>query len=211
MWSSKTGRKTSNVASAVWHVAPSCWNQLFPISSNFCEQKFVQYGLITIAIDCNGLSLFVFEEKLAQLWLWTKIRTKQWLVFGASAFQCMSAGVLCPKCYNFSCLHTRQNQKDDFFPKISIFCKSIAFPLPSVYTTIFVRRKDKTNYLSNQTWAKCYHSRNNCYADKPATIDELKGNIRETTIDNVLKNCTDRVRYCMASQSRHLNEIIFHY
>ena len=30
----------------------------------------------------------------------------------------------------------------------------------SVYTTIFVRQKNKTNYLSNQTWAKCYHTRN---------------------------------------------------
>ena len=29
---------------------------------NFCEQKFVQLGPITIAIDCNGLSLFIFEE-----------------------------------------------------------------------------------------------------------------------------------------------------
>ena len=27
------------------------------------------------------------------------------------------------------------------------------------YTTIFVRRKDQANYLSNHTWAKCYHSR----------------------------------------------------
>ena len=33
----------------------------------------------------------------------------------------------------------------------------------SVYTTLFVRRKDKTNYLSNQTWAKCYYSRNKYY------------------------------------------------
>ena len=30
---------------------------------NFCEQKLVQHGLITIAIDCNGLSLLIFEEK----------------------------------------------------------------------------------------------------------------------------------------------------
>ena len=30
---------------------------------NFCEQKFVQHGSITIAIDCNGLSLLIFEEK----------------------------------------------------------------------------------------------------------------------------------------------------
>ena len=31
---------------------------------NFCEQKLVQHGPITIlAIDCNGLSLLFFEEK----------------------------------------------------------------------------------------------------------------------------------------------------
>ena len=30
---------------------------------NFCEQKFVQHGPITSAIDCNGLSLLIFEEK----------------------------------------------------------------------------------------------------------------------------------------------------
>ena len=57
-----------------------------------------------------------------------------------------------------------------------------------------------------------------CYADKPETIDALKDNIREAigeiqlhTIDNVLKNWTDRVHYCMASRGSHLNEIIFHY
>ena len=39
-----------------------------------------------------------------------------------------------------------------------------------------------------------------CYADKPDTIDALKGNIREAigeiqlhTIDNMLKNWTDHV------------------
>ena len=37
-----------------------------------------------------------------------------------------------------------------FFAKIGIFCKSIASPIPSV----------NTNYLSNQTCAKYYHSRN---------------------------------------------------
>ena len=57
-----------------------------------------------------------------------------------------------------------------------------------------------------------------CYADKPETIDALKDNIREAigeiqlhTIDNVLKNWTDRVSYCMASQGSHWNEISFHY
>ena len=57
-----------------------------------------------------------------------------------------------------------------------------------------------------------------CYADKPEAIEALKDNIREaigeiqlSTIDNVLKNWTDRVGSCMASRGRHLNEIILHY
>ena len=49
--------------------------------------------------------------------------------------------------------------------------------------------------------------------DKPETLDALKDNIREAIgeIDNVLKNWTDCVAYCMASRVSHLNEIIFHY
>ena len=57
-----------------------------------------------------------------------------------------------------------------------------------------------------------------CYADKPETIDVLKDNIRAAigniqlhTIDDVLKNWTDRESYCMGSGGSHLNEIIFHY
>ena len=57
-----------------------------------------------------------------------------------------------------------------------------------------------------------------CSVDKLETIEALKNNIREAigeiqlqTIDNVLKNRTDRVGYCMASRGRDLNEIIFHY
>ena len=56
------------------------------------------------------------------------------------------------------------------------------------------------------------------YADKPEIIDALKDNIREAiaeiqlhTMDNVLKNWTDRIGYCKASRGSHLNEIIFHY
>ena len=54
-----------------------------------------------------------------------------------------------------------------------------------------------------------------CYADKPELIDAIKGSIHDAigeiqlhTIDDVVKNWSDRVGYCMAS---HLNEIIFHY
>ena len=49
-----------------------------------------------------------------------------------------------------------------------------------------------------------------CYADKLETIDALKDNIREAngeiqvhTIDNVLKNWSDRVGDCMASRDSH--------
>ena len=54
--------------------------------------------------------------------------------------------------------------KHNFFSKIGIFCKSISGNISqrcsSIYTTIFVRRKDTNNYLWNQTLAKCYHSQN---------------------------------------------------
>ena len=46
-----------------------------------------------------------------------------------------------------------------------------------------------------------------CYADKPETIDVLKDNILEAigdiqhAIDNVLKNWTDPIGYCMAVEA----------
>ena len=60
--------------------------------------------------------------------------------------------------------------------------------------------------------------KDNCYTDKPETIDALKQNIREVIgemqlhiIDNVLKNWTDHVGYCMISRDSHLNKIIWNY
>ena len=59
--------------------------------------------------------------------------------------------------------------------------------------------------------------KDNRYADKPKTVDALKDNIREAigeiqlhTTDNVLKNWTDGVSYCMANRGSHWNKIIFH-
>ena len=48
------------VALSVVLLIPNVANTLL---LNFCEQKFAQRGPITIAIDCNGLYLFTFEEK----------------------------------------------------------------------------------------------------------------------------------------------------
>ena len=95
MRSSKTGHKTSSVALGVACSAVLLKSNVANILFfNFCEQKFVQYGPVTIAIDCNGLSLLIFEEKRVHLCLWSKIRTNLWLVLGASAFQYMRAGFL---------------------------------------------------------------------------------------------------------------------
>ena len=77
---------------------------------------------------------------MKQLCLWIKIRTKQWLVLGASTCQCMRAGFLCPKCSNFVSLHTRQdlNQK-----MIFVLPKSPSSPSRSPFS------EAKTHWMVN--------------------------------------------------------------
>ena len=93
---------------------------------------------------------------------------------------------------------------------------------PAFEDRIFSRRADVVRPLRscNLTPLDYYlwnAVKDECYADKPEIIDALKDNIEAIgeiqlpTIDNVLKNWTDRVGYCMASRGSHLNEIIFHY
>ena len=86
------------------------------------EQKFFQHGPIH------------FQGKVAQLCLWTKIRTKHWLVLGASAFLCTRAGFVRQFCLFTYPPRTKwaPSEKMVFFAKICTFCKSIAGPLPSV-------------------------------------------------------------------------------
>ena len=55
---------------------------------NFCEQNFRSTWLDNVR-HWRPL-LAHFRRKMAQLCLWTKIRTKQWLVLDTSAFQCTS-------------------------------------------------------------------------------------------------------------------------
>ena len=61
---------------------------------------------------------------MAQLCLWTKIYTKQWFVLSARAFQCMRAGFLCPKCDNFACWHTRQDQNESHLKRWFFFLQN---------------------------------------------------------------------------------------
>ena len=145
MRSSKTEQKTSSVTSAVWHIVPSCWHQT-----------------ITIAIDCSGLSLHIFEEK------WPNYVSGPKYAPNSDSFWVRRLLYICVRVCLFtypSRLKWASSEKMIFFfAKIGIFCKMICRNISQLcsnaYTTIFVPRKDKTNYLSNQIWAKCYHSRN---------------------------------------------------
>ena len=52
------------------------------------------------------------------------------------------------------------------FSWFSKLYRNISRRCKRVYTTIFVQQNDKTNYLSYQTWAKYYHSRNKPWLKK---------------------------------------------
>ena len=141
--------KAQNIECSFDCVARSavCWKQHFFF--NFCEQKFVQHGPIMIAIDYNGLSLRIVEEK------WPNYASgqnphKTVTRFGCFGFSMYACGFSVPQMLQF-CLFTylprskwASSEEMIFFAKIDIFCKSISGPLSeayiSVYTTIFVRR-----------------------------------------------------------------------
>ena len=104
-----------------------------------------------------GLSLLIFDEKWLNYASGRKSAPNINSFWVPRVFQCIAVGFLCSKCDNFACLHnTRQNQNE-------VHLKRWFFFLPksssSVGSVSFVR-KNKTNYLSYQTWAKCYHSWN---------------------------------------------------
>ena len=132
---------------------------------NFCEQKFVQLGPIKIVIDCNGLSLFIFEENLANYASGPKFAPNSDSFRGRRLFNICLLVFCTPKCNNFACWHIRQDQNELHLKRwlsassVSRSQSHLAQRCSSVYTNIFVRGKNKTNYLPNQTGANCYHSR----------------------------------------------------
>ena len=145
MGSSKKERKTSSfscVTRSVDLLKPNIANILL---FNFCEQKFVRQGPITIAIDCTGLFLLILEEK------WPNYASGPKCALNSDSFWVR-------RLFNVCGLSVAQMRQFAF--SVSRSQVHLAKRYSSVYT-IFVRRMDKTNYLSNFTWAKCYHSRNN--------------------------------------------------
>ena len=115
---------------------------------NFCEQKFIYHGPITIAIDYNGLSLLIFERK------WRNYSSGPKSAPNSDSFWVRRLVNVCVQVF---CTPAKIKMKRwFFFPKsassVSRSQAHLAKRCSSVYTTIFVLRKDKTNYLSNQTW-----------------------------------------------------------
>ena len=94
---------------------------------NFSEQKFVQHGPITIAIDCNGLSLLIFEQKWPNYSSGLKSAPNGYSFWLRRLFNaCLR--IFCASNATVFIWNT------DFFVIIGIFCMSIAGPLNEAYT-----------------------------------------------------------------------------
>ena len=146
MRSSKIEHKTSSITSAVWRAAlkPNVVNTLL---FNFCEQKFVKHGPITLVI----------EEKSTNYTSGRKSAPKNDLFWVHRLFNVCVQVFSAPNA-TILLIYPPKSK----WTLSGILSKSIADPLSKAKTywmIIFVQRKDKTNYLSNQTCAKCYHSR----------------------------------------------------
>ena len=91
-----------------------------------------QYSRVYAHEDASFFHLFY---KITNIWIWR--------CFSSSKVRKQFSHTFC----NITMIFKRMSQ---YFPAL----------FKRIYTTILVLRKDKTNYLSNQTWAKCCHSRN---------------------------------------------------
>ena len=70
---------------------------------NFCEQKFIQHCPVTITVDCNSHSSFIFEEKWPNYASKLKSVTRIWCV----GFSKYAYGFSVSQMRQFSCLHIR--------------------------------------------------------------------------------------------------------
>ena len=119
MPSSKTENKTSSAASAVWPVETKC-----------CQYT-TQHGAITIVIDCNGLSLLIFEEK------WLNYASGPKFTSNSDSFFCApNATILLV--YTPAKIKMSFISKDDFFCQNRHLSKLIAGPLSKAYTQLYL-------------------------------------------------------------------------
>ena len=81
----------------------------------FCEQKFVSHGPITIAIDCNGLSLFVYEKNGPIMPL-DQNRHQTVIRFGCVSFSMYACGFFVPQMRQI-CLFSYLQDQSEFHLK----------------------------------------------------------------------------------------------
>ena len=131
----KTECKTSSVASAVGHAAPS----------------------FKCVINCNGLSLLIFEEKWSNYASGPKSAPNSDSFWVRQLFN-LSVRVFSAPNTTILLVYFSAKVKMPFIWKDDFFAKIVKSNFPIFLSVVLIKKK--TNYLSNQTWVKCYHSRN---------------------------------------------------
>ena len=143
-----------------------CFEKLFMVIL-FTLRVFTTLWTKIRSIDCNGLSLLIFEEKLPNYTSGPKSAPNSDSFWKRRLFN-VCVRVFCVPNATILLIYIPVQIKMSFIWKDGFFfflLKSASSVdrrpiLQNVYTTIFVRWRDKTNYLTNQSWAKCYLSRN---------------------------------------------------
>ena len=114
---------------------------------NFCEQKFLQHGPITIASDWNGLPMLIFEEKWPNYASGPKSAPNSDSFWMRRLFNVCVLVFCAPNVTIFACLYSRQDQNElhlkrwffVFLPKsassVSRSQAHLAKRYSSVYTT----------------------------------------------------------------------------
>ena len=110
-------------------------------------EKFVQHGLITIAIDCNVLSLLIFKENGLIMPL-DQNPHQTVTSFGCVGCSMYACAFSVSQMQQF-CLFTypprskwASSEKIIFFAQIAIFCKPIADPFSEAKMFFFSKKKN---------------------------------------------------------------------
>ena len=92
---------------------------------NFCEQKIVLHFPITIAIDCNGLFLLIFEEKRPNYASGPKSAPNSDSFLVRRLFNvCVGFSVSKMRQFCLFILHTRQDQNELHLKRWFFFCQN---------------------------------------------------------------------------------------
>ena len=119
---------------------------------NFCELKFVQHGPITIAIDCNGLSLLSFEDKLPNYASGPKSAPNSGSFWMRRLFNVCVLVFCAPNAIVFL-VHSRQDQNELYLKRWFFSVSRSQAHFPALFKRIHIRIRSSD--LSYQTWAKC--------------------------------------------------------